>query len=331
MTKPLNRVRLEHVAERAGVSRALASLALRGQPGVLPEKRKLILQAAAELNYVPNLAARSLASNGSRTIGVVVREIESPFLAALAKAIDKSGRKESLSVLLSISAEDDASAEASVQAMLGQVAGVILIDTPRDEEAISRIALQVPTIYLGRHLMTPNISCVSNDDDFGARSVARHLLSLGHRKIAHITGGSGSGARRRMAGFEAELAEQGVKPMIVPGDYSIDAGAQGVDALLKMPERPTAVFAANDQVALGALNRLLSAGLSVPGDMAVVGYDDMPLAATEAINLTTVRQPIEALADRSIAAILDRIANPEAPATRTMVSPELVVRRSTKT
>lgn len=327
---PAQRTTLEQVAARAGVSRSLASLALRGQSGVLPEKRRLILQAAADLHYVPNLAARSLASNAPRTIGVVIRDIENPFLAALAKAIDKAGNGRSLNVVLSIHAETEDDAEASVTSMIAQnVMGVILIDTPREPSAISRIALQIPTIYVGRILPIEHVSCVSNDDDIGARLVARHLLSLGHRRIAHIDGGSGAGARRRRNGFEAELALDDITPVVIPGEYTIDAGASAVDYLLQRPERPTAVFVANDVAALGALNRILARGLSIPDDIALVGYDDMPLAGTEAINLTTVHQPMNALAERSVSALLDRIAQPDAPATSILVAPELIERQST--
>lgn len=324
------RATLADVAAAAGVSRSLASLALRGSRGVRPETRAKILQAASDLSYIPNLAARHLASGETGVIGVVVRDITNPFLAALAKAVYETGQAQGLDVILSTPPVSEEGAEAAARTLLArQVQGLVLIDAPRVEATIERIAWETRAIYVGRLLTGGKVSCVSTDDDLGARLVARHLLALGHRKIAHVDGGTGAGAQRRRSSFVAELALSGIEVTVLPGDYSIDAGAAAAERLLQLPERPTAVFAANDLIALGILNHVLSEGLSVPKDIAIVGYDDMPLAGSQTISLTTIRQPIERLAEQSIAALTGPSGDGPFAALRILVAPELIERRST--
>lgn len=325
-----SRITLEDVAERAGVSRALASLALRGESGVLPEKRARILQAASDLNYVINPVARSLASGGSRTIGILVSNILNPFQAALTRAMDAAAREQGFDVVLSINGETDEQAESAITSLVAQrVAGLVLIDAPQSISTVERIAWQVPAIYVGRHLPTEKIDCISNDDFLGASLLVRHLVELGHKKIVHIDGGAGAGARRRRDGFVSAMEDAGLEPHLVPGGYSIDAGAAGAKAALALTPSPSAIFAPNDVAAVGVLNIVLEEGLSVPGDIAVVGYDDMPNAASETMSLTTMRQPLDRMASQSLQALSNRIKSPDEPAVRILVSPQLVMRRST--
>jgi DNA-binding LacI/PurR family transcriptional regulator len=324
------RITLSEVAERAGVSRALASLAIRGEPGVTPEKRSRILQAAADLNYTANPAARSLASGESKTIGVLVSNILNPFQAALTKAIDAAARTGGLDVLLSINGGSDSEAEHAIANLIAQrVAGLVLIDAPQSVGAVERINWQIPVIYVGRHLPSDKVDCISNDDFLGATILARRLIEIGHKHIVHIDGGTGAGAIRRRNGFVSAVQAAGLVPHVISGGYSIDAGAAGAREALEMTPRPTAIFAANDFAALGVLNTLLDRGLSVPEDIAVVGYDDMPQAGTETISLTTMRQPMDRIATQSIQALTNRMKSPKEPAVRILVSPILVERRST--
>ena len=324
------KVTLAEVAERAGVSRALASLALRGESGVAREKRERILQAASDLNYVANPAARILASGESKTIGILVSNILNPFEAALTKAIDTAGRAAGLEPLLSINGGSDAEAENSIASLIAQrVAGIVLIAAPQSLAAIERISWQVPTIYVGRHLLTDKVDCIANDDFMGATLLARHLIELGHKHIVHIDGGAGAGAGRRREGFLSAVQAAGLEPHIIPGGYTIDLGAAAAREALKLSPRPTAIFAANDFAALGVLNTILEHGLSAPQDIAVAGYDDMPQAGAETISLTTMRQPIDRMAAQSIQALSNRMRAPGEPAVRILVLPQLVERRST--
>jgi DNA-binding LacI/PurR family transcriptional regulator len=321
---------LADIAKRAGVSRSLASLALRGEPGVQREKRARILKIAAELNYTPNPAARNLASNLSRTVGILVSDILNPHLAELAKTIDGAARAKGFSVVLSVDGTPDDAAERAITNLVAQrIAGVILIGAPDDIKIVEKVARRVPMVYVGRHLEAEAIDSVSNDDHLGASLLVRHLVECGHKVIAHIDGGRGAGARRRREGFQVAMHAHGLEPQVIPGRYTLDGGSKGAkEALAKQP-RPTAIFAANDLAAIGVLNSVLGAGLKVPGDIAVVGYDDMPFAASETLSLTTMHQPIDRMATQCIDCLIARIQDPDGPGTRVLLSPHLVARRST--
>jgi DNA-binding LacI/PurR family transcriptional regulator len=321
---------LADIAERAGVSRSLASLALRGEPGVQPEKRARILKIAAELNYTPNPAARNLASNVSRTVGILVADILNPYLAVLAKTIDGAARAKGFDVVLSVDGTPDEAAQRAIANLMAQrIAGMVLIGAPDDIKIVDRVARRIPVVYVGRHLEAEAIDSVSNDDRLGSSLLVRHLVECGHKRIAHIDGGRGAGARRRREGFQVAMRALGLEPQVIPGRYTLDGGSHGAKEALAKNPRPTAIFAANDLAAIGVLNSVLGAGFKVPGDIAVVGYDDMPFAASETLSLTTMHQPIDRMATQCIDCLIARIQDPDGPGTRVLLSPHLVVRRST--
>ncbi len=324
------KVTLADIAERAGVSRSLASLALRGEPGVQREKRARILKIAEELNYTPNPVARNLASGLSRTVGILVDDILNPFSAIQAKMIDAAARAKGFDVVLSVDGTPDDAAERAIGNFIAQrVAGMILLAAPNDIKIVEKVARLKPVVYVGRHLEAEAIDSVSNDDRLGAALLVRHLVECGHTLIAHIDGGRSAGARPRREGFEVAMCAHGLEPLVIPGRYTLDSGSKGArDALAKSP-RPTALFAANDLAAIGVLNSVLGAGLKVPGDIAVVGYDDMPFAASETLSLTTMHQPIDRMATQCIDFLIARIKDPDGPGTQVLFSPHLVARRST--
>jgi len=321
---------LADIAERAGVSRSLASLALRGEPGVQREKRERILKIAAELNYTPNPAARNLASNLSRTVGILVADILNPYLAVLAKTVDAAARTKGFDVVLSVDGMPDEAAERAINNLIAQrIAGMILIGAPDDIKIVEKVARRIPVVYVGRHLEAEAIDSVCNDDHLGSSLLVRHLVECGHKLIAHIDGGRGAGARRRREGFQVAMHAHGLEPLVIPGRYTLDGGSNGAKEALAKHPRPTAIFAANDLAAIGVLNTVLGAGLKVPADIAVVGYDDMPFAASETLSLTTMHQPIDRMAMQCIDCLIARIQDPDGPGTRVLLSPHLVARRST--
>jgi len=326
------RVTLEDVAVEAGVSRSLASLALRGDAGVSAERRAHILKVASRMNYVPDPHARNLASNGSRTIGVIVGTIENPFISELVKAIDRAAREQGFDTLLSINGSTDEAAKAAADTFIShRCAGLVLVAAPADERHVVDIAERIPAVYIGRHSLNARVNSVSNDNHLGAKLVVDHLVGLGHRRIACIDGGDGPGAGRRREGYVAAMQAHGLTPLIVRGDYSIDAGWSGCTTLFAGAAPPTAIFAANDMTAIGVLNYLFRNGYRVPADISVVGYDDMPFSATAAIELTTVRQPVHLLASQAIFSLSESITGKKTSATHSLVVPELIVRKSTAT
>jgi DNA-binding LacI/PurR family transcriptional regulator len=330
MESSLPKLTLQDIAARAGVSRSTASLALRGEPGVQPEKRAHILKIAEELNYIPDLSARRLASNVTGTIGVLLSDILNPFTASVAKSIGAVAREKGFEIILSIEGHPDAAAEKAIQSLIAQrVAGLILIGSPESTALVEKVSRRLPVLYFGRHLSSDRVDSVSNDDHLGASLVVRHLVDLGHRDIVHIDGGPSAGSQRRSEAYCSAMEAKGLTPVVYPGRHTLDGGVQAVETVLAQSRRPTAIFASNDLEAAGVLSRLQKAGLKVPGDIAVVGYDDIPIAESETMSLTTIRQPISHMAGHSLDILMSRMQNPDQPATHTLVAPSLVIRRTT--
>lgn len=322
---------LMDIANRAGVSRSLASLALRGEPGVHPDKRARILKIAEELHYTPDSLARRLASNGTDTIGVLLSDILNPFTASMAKSIDTVAREKGFDVFLSIEGYPDPAVEKAIESLIAQrVAGLILIGSPESPALIEKVSRRLPVVYVGRHLSNERLASVSNDDRLGASLVVRHLIASGHRKIVHIDGGPSAGSQGRREGYTAAMEAEGLTPKIYPGRHTLDGGVAATEAILAQEHRPTAIFASNDLEALGVLSRLLKSGIRVPTDMAVVGYDDIPFAESETMSLTTIRQPIDHMARQSLDLLVSRMQQIDGPAMHVLIAPSLVVRRTTE-
>ena len=321
---------LEDVAARAGVSRAQASRALRGDPGVRDETRRHVLAVAEAMDYRPNAAARALASNNQLTIGILIGNILNPFEALIAAASDRALQATRYDAVLAINAQTDAEAEKAASRLIDKrIAGLILIGSPREQGLIRRIAARVPTVYIGRDLASIGVASVSTDDLMGARLATEHLIGLGHRRIAHISGGGGAGAARREKSYRAVMAEAGLAPLVHQGHYDIDAGLDAVHQLMALPARPSAIFAGNDLVAIGAMNRLFSLGYSVPRDVSVVGFDDIPLASSSTIALSTVRQPKDEMVARGIDMLIRRIEAATDGVENLILAPDFVPRNST--
>ncbi|MCA1865188.1 LacI family DNA-binding transcriptional regulator [Agrobacterium genomosp. 3] len=317
-------VTLEDVAKAAGVSRSQASRALRNDPGVRGDTKAHILATAASLNYTPNLAAQTLASRQSRTIGLVVGDVLNPYEAMLARECDKALRDAGYFAMLAVSGT-----AATLRAFIDQrIAGLVLIGAPGEREEIAAVSKLLPTVYIGRNLATETVESVSSDDALGARLATEFLLGLGHRAIAHITGGTGAGANSRANAYRDTMQRQGLKPIIAEGRYDVDAGSAATDALMARKDRPTAIFAANDLIALGVISRLAGHGFRVPDEVAVVGFDDIPMAASEPISLTTIRQKVPDMVAAAVETLTTRLADPSAPIRNLVIAPELIIRRS---
>jgi DNA-binding LacI/PurR family transcriptional regulator len=340
------------VAGRAGVSKSLVSLVLRGSPRVSDEKRDAVLAAVAELDYTPSRLAAGLAGTRTRSIGVVIDEFENlwfaPALAGLRTALGAGGY--SLSV-----------ADASLNAHLGldplevfrslRVDGVVLAgEAP--EAAAKR--LTVPAVVLGtRALELPNAPLIASDELAGGRLATAHLAELGHREIACVTG-PGASAAAREAGYLAEMRDRGLAPRVVRAAQTTEAAAREVAAGLFAAEGPgaavaasdgsraaaspspgtdpvpTAVFAVNDPMAVGVIGAARDHGLEVPRGLSVVGYDDSPLAAYEFISLTSVSgdpRELGEAAGRALVALLEGDADPD-PGPASLFTPRLSVRGS---
>ncbi|GAA2077064.1 LacI family DNA-binding transcriptional regulator [Microbacterium hatanonis] len=326
---------IEEVAARAGVSRSTVSRVVNGSPAVSEVARESVRRAIDDLNYVPNRAARALASRHSQAIALVVPEdtarfFGDPFFAAVVSGIQ--ARLASTDYILNvILATGDPGDKTTGYLRSGSVDGAIIVSHHDNDTFIDRIAGAIPVVYGGRRVRVRDEDHVVDSDNVGGgRAATEHLLERGRRRIATITGPpSMRSSLDRLDGFRAVLDDAGLAPVAVEdGDFSEDGGAAAMRRILASGQEVDAVFAASDLMARGALRVLRDAGLAVPDDVAVVGFDDSMIAATTSPPLTTIRQPSRGQGERLVEILLDLLRG-ASPEHATVMPIELVVREST--
>jgi DNA-binding LacI/PurR family transcriptional regulator len=321
---------MDDVARLAGVSRALVSLVIRDSPKVSERSRRDVLAAAEQLGYRPNLIARNLASRRTMTIGVLLNDLHNPFFAEVADGILQAADDTDYRVLFSTGRRRPAAEAQAVEAFLElRVDGIILVSPHIPAARIEATAHEVPIVVGGRPLRSSSVDTVSNDEAVSADLAVGHLVGLGHERIVHIDGGRGAGGPPRRAGYRRAVRRYDVPERIVHGDFTETSGWRAVSELLDRAELPTAIFAANDLSAVGALDRLEEAGLRVPEDVSLIGHDNTGLAAMHHMSLTTIDQPRAAIGRLAVETLLERIDRPQTRAHNRLVQPSLVVRRST--
>lgn len=320
------------VARLAGVSHQTVSRVLHDNPNVRGETRERVLAAIRQLNYRPNSMARALVTGRSKTLGVVSSDTTfygpASTLFGIERAAQDAGYAVSVSSLRAVSSRNvvlDA-----IQQLLDQgVDGVAVIAPLRaGVDALRHVTPDVPVVALESG-QNGSIPVAMVDQRAGAAAATRHLLSLGHKTVVHLAGPlDWQEAEERIIGWKATLeAANAPVPQVLRGDWTPRSGYELGEQLLKTPNL-TAVFVANDQMALGLLRRLHEAGKEVPHDISIVGFDDIPEAAYFSPPLTTVRQDFSELGRRCLKLLLERIEGSDQP-TRVIVPPELVVREST--
>ena len=323
------------VAARAGVSKSLVSLVLHDSPSVSRENREAVLAAMADLAYRPNAMARGLVRRRTGMLGVLLSDLSNPFFGELSSGLLRRARSFGLEVVFTTGDRDPRREEDAIGSLLELRAdGLILAGPQVDEPALERAAAEVPVVVLNRPLDTAACDSVTDDDVAGGRIAVEHLVSLGHRRIAHVDGGPGAGAGLRRRGFEEGMRTAGLsrETRIVEGSFTEEGGYDGARALLKVTRRrtlPTAIFAANDLAAMGVISALDEAGLRIPEDVSVMGYDNSFLASLRHVSLTSIDQAADELGSIAVDRLLERLEGGRSEPVRVVTRPTLVPRTST--
>ncbi len=327
------KVTLGMVAAACGVSPATVSRILNGTAVVSAAKRAAVDQAIAELGFVPNPIARGLAGGKTLSVGVVTQYIDSPFYGLTLRGIEEELGKVGYSPLF-VSGHWSASEETRCIDMLRsrRVDGMILLTGRLSDDTMRALAKQLPVVVTGRDLRAPGLFSLNFDDFEGARLATHHLLALGHRRIAFISGDPlHQDANDRLRGYQAALKAAEVpldNALVLPGAYKEGSGTEAVERLLDSRAPFSAIFAANDQMAFGAVLALYRRGLRVPDDVSVVGFDDLPMAQHAVPPLTTIDHAALELGRMAAIAVLQLIAGQEPSAI--LPVPRLVQRGSTR-
>lgn len=323
---------LTDVAREARVSVASVSRVVNGHANVTPETRKRIEEVVERLRYVPHTAARSLITKRTHVIGVLLPDLYGGFFSELIRGIDAGAREHELQLLLSSSHGDAAQMAAAIRAMRGRVEGLLILAPQLDAASLAELDAVTPIVFMNSQIDGATGSALAIDSYHGAREMVRHLVSCGHRTIAHVAGPEDNfDAHERERGYRDELAASlpGATPQVIRGDFSEAAGYAAGRTLGASRRRPAAVFAANDGMALGCLAAFDELGLKVPADIAIAGFDDIPLAAFVRPALTTMRVRIAELGRSAVHRLAEAIADPAgARPVASVLRPDLVVRDS---
>ncbi len=329
-------VTIKDVAREAEVSVATVSRALNGHDNVAENVRQLVLATAQRLRYQPHAAARSLSSRRTQTIGVVLPDLYGEFFSELIRGIDAVARARRQHLLVSSYHGHPEEQGEALRAMRGRVDGLLVLSPYADQPGFltDNLPAGLPVVLVNTQLPDSDYAALSVDNYGGATAMVEHLVGAEHRRIAFICGPKDNfDARERLRGYRDALARllPDTQPLELPGDFDEASGYEAGKSIVASKHRPDAVFAANDMMALGCLYAFNEAGVRVPDDIALAGFDDIPLARFVHPTLTTMRVNIAELGGRAMTRLLDAVdANDELAAPVQTLTTELIVRQSSE-
>ena len=325
---------IKDVAREASVSVATVSRVFNESGPVSDETRLRVREVAARLQYSPHAGARSLITSKTSTIGVLLPDLYGEFFSEVIRGMDQTAQRRGYHLLVSSSHDAKDEIEAALLAMRGRVDGVIAMSPHLDAPSlVANVPASLPVVLLNCPVVGDDYDALSIDNRQGAYAMVRHLAALGHRSIAIICGAAGNyDASERLEGYRDAIRDLGLahhREREIPGDFTETSGYRAVSTLLALSDCPTAIFAANDSMAIGALSALREAGVRVPDDMAVTGFDDIPLARYMSPPLSSVHVAIAELGMRGVETLLHAIDCKNAHTRRHHRLPTtLVIRRS---
>jgi LacI family transcriptional regulator len=327
---------LEDIARISGVSRSTVSRVINGNPNVKDHTRTKVMDVIQSINFQPNLAARSLAAGHTNVIGMVIpigvsSIFSDPYFPLLIQGVSSTCNALGYSVMLWLAEPEHERTTINQILYSGLIGGVLVSSMSMEDPLIDRLyESNHPFITIGRHPINENINYVDVDNCAGAYQATMYILRTGHRRVATITGMMSSvGGKDRYQGYLDALHERGlplIPELVAEGEYSDGSGYLAMKKLL--PHKPDAVFVASDAMAFAAMRAIQEAGLHIPEDIAVVGFDDIPTSAISQPPLTTVRQPIQRTGSLAAEMLVDMIQHPDPQPRRIVLPTELVIRSS---
>lgn len=327
--------KLSEVAKLAGVSPITASRAIRGVGYVSEATRARIMEAAATLHYTPDMLARRMRGDKSNLIGVFVNNYGSVILHEIIRTISDHARARGYDLIIFNAERFAGPGRMGTSEMLSKLCDGLLLVLPTcgDEYLDVVNECRFPCVLMNFEAQDMNVPVITVENRIGARTATGHLLSLGHRRIAFIAGNPGTGqSAERYRGYCEALVAAGIEPdsaLVVQGAFNQTSGYAATEQLMALPNPPSAIFAANDEMAFGAMDALKSRGLSVPGDVSVIGFDDIPTSSYVFPKLTTMRPPYDAMSERAVTEVIALIQGAEIKPAKIRYSLELVMRDST--
>jgi DNA-binding LacI/PurR family transcriptional regulator len=323
------------VAKRAGVSQSAVSRVFTPGASASKSTTQKVRKAAEELGYRPNVLARSLITGRTRIIGLVVAYLENQFYPVVLELLSRALQAKGYHVLVFMAENaTEKVAEVMEELLDYQVDGIITASVAMTNDLTARCtAVGIPVVMFNRGQDDPRLSEVTSDNVSGARRATEYLIAAGHTRIAHVMGWQGSSTGRdRAAGFTEAMEAAGLAPhAMIDGMYSRDTAAAVTRDLFAGTIRPDAVFVGNDHMAFAVIDTLrFDLGLRIPDDVSVIGYDDVPLAAWPAYNLTTIRQPVNRMVEATVDALLTQIESPETPNRKLRIDGPLVIRTTAR-
>lgn len=327
---------MRDVAAHAGVSVATVSRALSGGSGrVTADTLERVQRFAGELGYHPNHLARHMRSGSSRLLAFVIGDVSNPFFTEIVRGYEDVAQRHGYSLVLA-NTDESPTREAGILDLMGaeRAAGVVLASTNQAPDALRKLqSLRIPIVAIDRRIDGVETDVVAVDNDTAAHEAVEHLIRLGHRRLAMITGPDwASSTGERLGGYERALREHRIPKsavMIRRGDLRESGGHEMTMELLKLEEPPTAIFSANNLTTLGCLRALRRLGVRVPDEVSLIGFDDFPGADLVEPPVTVVQQPTYQLGARAAEMLIERIRHPQAPVRELLLSAHLVVRGTT--
>ena len=326
---------MKQVAEKAGVSTTTVSHVINNTRVVSEDARERVLSVIQELRYIPSAVARSLKNDRTHTIGMMIPNNSNPYFAELIQGIEDASFELGYNIILCNSYDDPKKQAAYIRVLMEKrIDGLILVSSGSDEDLSTLLANEViPKVLVDREVTGVAADLIEADHVQGAYEATRYLISLGHKRIACVAGPDTllpSGGR--VAGYQRALKEAGITVcdnLIVHSDFTSEGGFNAFQKLLALNPKPTAIFASNDLMAIGGICAANQAGVKIPQDLSVIGYDDIALASFSTPPLTTIAQPKYQIGQLTAKTLVERIGNPDSEVRRKMLTPELVIRQST--